>query len=150
MRLGALCLHATDLCSCQVAGVDSKWSGKPTADKLAVCMTEVYSSVQVALPPTLHPHYLLTPRHLSFWVLGLQRYNLQGSSLLQVCSSMAAFNPFDILCILPAQHVHGKLACFAACNMCVTLHQWGGSTSAARCASSHAVNRQARLAQHVT
>lgn len=70
----------------QVAGIDNRWSSKPAPDKLALCMTDVYSSLQLALPPTLHPHYLLTPRHLSLWVLGLQRYTLQGSDLLQASS----------------------------------------------------------------
>lgn len=67
----------------QVAGIDTRWSSKLVADKLAMCMTDVYTSLQAALPPTLHPHYLLSPRHLSSWVCGLQRYSLQGTNLLQ-------------------------------------------------------------------
>ena len=85
-------------CYFQVAGIDTRWSSKPVADKLAVCMTDVYTSLQAALPPTLHPHYLLSPRHLSCWVCGLQRYSLQGTNLLQ------ASNVFPFQSLACARH----------------------------------------------
>ena len=47
-------------------------------------MLDVYSSLKDNFSPNTHRHYLFTPRHLTRWAMGVQRYDLQGQELLQV------------------------------------------------------------------
>lgn len=72
----------------QVSADNPSWRSAAAAQKLAASMLEVYSSLKDSFSPDAHRHYLFTPRHLTRWVMGLQRYDLQGQDLLQVLVHM--------------------------------------------------------------
>ena len=68
----------------QVAADSPTWHSAAAAQKLAASMLDIYSGLRSSLSQDEHRHYLLTPRHLTQWVQGLQRYSLRGTDVLQV------------------------------------------------------------------
>ena len=74
------------LCVVQVAPDSPTWHSAAAAQKLAASMLDIYSGLRSSLSQDEHRHYLLTPRHLTQWAQGLQRYSLRGTDVLQVIS----------------------------------------------------------------
>lgn len=72
------------LCLVQIAADSPTWHSAAAAQKLAASMLDIYSGLRSSLNQDEHRHYLLTPRHLTQWVQGLQRYSLRGTDVLQV------------------------------------------------------------------
>ncbi|KAK9815706.1 hypothetical protein WJX72_008353 [[Myrmecia] bisecta] len=60
------------------------------APKLAATMLDMYHGLRGYLSASDHRHYIFTPRHLTEWALGLQRYDLRSADLLQAFAYEAA------------------------------------------------------------
>ena len=63
---------------------DSKWTQPSNLDRLAETMVSLYKTIKSKFSVDEHRHYLLTPRHLTEWILGLLRYDTRHEDLLDV------------------------------------------------------------------
>jgi dynein heavy chain 2 len=63
---------------------DKEWSNTKKMRRLAEGMVEIFVQFKNKFSVDDRRHYLVTPRELSKWVLGLFRYNLEEESFLEV------------------------------------------------------------------
>jgi len=63
---------------------DKQWSETKNLKKLAEAMVEIFVQFKAKFSVDTQRHYLVTPRELTKWVLGLFRYNLEEESFLEV------------------------------------------------------------------
>ena len=66
------------------SGVKKKWEDSKNLEKLARTMVDVYEQIKSKFTVDDHRHYLLTPRDLTKWVMGLGQYSLRDEDLLDV------------------------------------------------------------------